>query len=240
MTTSESAGEQYAALRQLAEQLLSTSWTTFNSESSAAPGDLLGSQILLKSVDRKVVYVSSHLMKRFFAADELTLVSESSLLKDTEIDLFANADILTMQSGQSLTLAFKTTESDGREVRLLNHRIPLRGADGKPLGILCTYADIEPGDSGDSGETPGSAIDLNALVSTFDSLDERERSIARMLSRGTINKQLANHFNVSVRSIENWRRALLTKLKAETIADLTRIVVRFEDFGLMAPSKPDA
>ncbi|MFK7822024.1 MAG: LuxR C-terminal-related transcriptional regulator [Planctomycetaceae bacterium] len=237
MTTSDSADHLYSALREAAENLLAKSLDSFKPNVGESNSSLLDSQIILKSINHEVVYLSPELKSRFFADDDLASINESKILHDLEADLIGNADRLSLEHSQSLTLTFRATDVGGREVRLFSHRVPLHGPDNQVLGILGSY--VEMPSLSDQQEQGRSAMDLNALAATFDSLDDRDREMAKLLSRGAINKQLAGHFNVSIRSIENWRRALLNKLGAETIADLTRLVVRFEDFGLMPPPNTD-
>ena len=74
---------------------------------------------------------------------------------------------------------------------------------------------------------------IDVLIEQLSQLEEREVQLARQLSHGAINKQLATHFGVSIRSVENWRRGLLDKLGIGTLAELTRWVMRLEQYGLI-------
>lgn len=181
---------------------------------------------LTKSCDGQIVQASDGLRERFFPEQDLADISEKNLLTDSETDFLEHADEMVVQYRQAVSLRFSARAADGSIVRVITNRMPLVNGNNEVIGLLCSYAE-EP------TVPPGTVIDVDRVMQKFDLLDERERELAQMLSCGAINKQLAGHFGVSVRSIENWRRLLLNKLEVESIPDLTRLVVRFEDFGLM-------
>jgi len=63
-------------------------------------------------------------------------------------------------------------------------------------------------------------------------LSEREREVARLLSLGRNNKQIASKLEVSVKTIETHRQHVMEKLGIHSIADLTRFAIRE---GLVLP-----
>lgn len=58
----------------------------------------------------------------------------------------------------------------------------------------------------------------------LDTLTPRERELLNELVAGKSNKQIAHEWFVSLRTIENHRAHLMSKMKAKNVADLVRVV----------------
>jgi DNA-binding NarL/FixJ family response regulator len=63
-------------------------------------------------------------------------------------------------------------------------------------------------------------------------LSAREAAVLGFVAEGLRNKEMAERLGVSVKSVETYRRRLLTKLNCSTTADLLRFAIRE---GLIAP-----
>jgi DNA-binding NarL/FixJ family response regulator len=61
---------------------------------------------------------------------------------------------------------------------------------------------------------------------TVSVLSEREQEIARLVTHGFPSKQIANRLNLSVRTVENHRARIMTRLELVNVADLVRWCVR--------------
>jgi DNA-binding NarL/FixJ family response regulator len=61
-------------------------------------------------------------------------------------------------------------------------------------------------------------------------LTPREREVLVQIARGSSNKDIANHFGISVRTVESHREALMKKLDLRGVASLTRFAL---DMGLV-------
>ena len=57
-------------------------------------------------------------------------------------------------------------------------------------------------------------------------LSKREKEVLRLIAEGFRNKEIANRLGVSVKSIETYRRRLLTKLGYTSTAELVRHAIR--------------
>lgn len=57
-------------------------------------------------------------------------------------------------------------------------------------------------------------------------LTPREREIAQMLAEGRSNKEVANRLDISVKTVETHRSALMRKIGARTVVDIVRYAVR--------------
>jgi len=62
-----------------------------------------------------------------------------------------------------------------------------------------------------------------ALRARFDSLTEREREVLAHVVQGQLNKQIAGDLNIHERTVKLHRTAITTKLKVQSVAELTRL-----------------
>lgn len=108
------------------------------------------------------------------------------------------------------------------------------GADGfllKPFGIRDLsqlIGDIRNAD-GDQHEFSRRQILPASLRGTAPSgspLSEREMVVVRRTADGRSSAQIAGEFGISVKTAERYRRAILTKLKLRSVAELTKFALR--------------
>ncbi|HUN63923.1 MAG TPA: response regulator [Candidatus Sulfotelmatobacter sp.] len=71
------------------------------------------------------------------------------------------------------------------------------------------------------------------LRARFNSLTEREREVLAHVVQGQLNKQIAGHLGIHERTVKLHRTAITTKLKVQSVAELTRLT---EEAGIF--SKP--
>jgi DNA-binding NarL/FixJ family response regulator len=57
-------------------------------------------------------------------------------------------------------------------------------------------------------------------------LTNRERDIVQLLSKGKSNKQVASHLQISVKTVETHRSAIMRKLGLKSVAELVRYAIR--------------
>jgi FixJ family two-component response regulator len=60
----------------------------------------------------------------------------------------------------------------------------------------------------------------------LDSLTDKEREVLDGIVAGKSNKAIARELDVSIRTVENRRRDIFTKLQAESVAELVRLVIQ--------------
>jgi len=60
----------------------------------------------------------------------------------------------------------------------------------------------------------------------LESLSEKERAVLDLLVAGKANKAMASQLEVSLRTIENRRRSIFSKLGVETVAELVALVFK--------------
>lgn len=70
-----------------------------------------------------------------------------------------------------------------------------------------------------------SQADLEAKA-RLDSLNEKEAQVLELILSGTSNKTMATELEVSLRTIENRRRKIFSKMGVETVAELVGMVLR--------------
>lgn len=64
------------------------------------------------------------------------------------------------------------------------------------------------------------------VPTSYDSLSPREREIVQLITAGKNTKEIAYTFNVSVKTVENQRHAIMKKLDLYSIAELTKYAIR--------------
>ena len=63
----------------------------------------------------------------------------------------------------------------------------------------------------------------------IDSLNDKERSVLELILKGTSNRTMAEVLNVSLRTIENRRRKVFSKLAVDSLAELVAMVLSTRD-----------
>ena len=63
------------------------------------------------------------------------------------------------------------------------------------------------------------------LHARYESLTPRENEVFRQIVQGDTNKEIARLFDISPRTIEVHRQRIMTKMKADSLADLVRMAV---------------
>lgn len=80
---------------------------------------------------------------------------------------------------------------------------------------------------------------LRALRARFDTLTPREREVLSEVVQGLLNKQIADRLGITERTVKLHRTAITTKLRVQSVAELTRLV---QEAGLFdegfAPDRP--
>lgn len=64
------------------------------------------------------------------------------------------------------------------------------------------------------------------VTRTKDNLTGREREVLQLVAEGMSNKEISSRLNISVKTVENHRHNLMSKLSAHNAADLTREAYR--------------
>lgn len=64
------------------------------------------------------------------------------------------------------------------------------------------------------------------MTTRMASLNEKERQVLDLIVAGEPNKAMANRLDVSLRTIENRRRTVFSKLGAQTVAELVTLVLK--------------
>jgi len=63
-------------------------------------------------------------------------------------------------------------------------------------------------------------------LSVFSALSPRERQVLQLLSEGKNTRQIANSLQLSVKTIETYRKQIMDKLKIHSVAELTKYAIR--------------
>ncbi len=68
------------------------------------------------------------------------------------------------------------------------------------------------------------------VLQISDSLSEDERQILKLVAAGRLNKEIAFEIGIPLRTLEDRKRRLMTKVNADSVADLIRFSIRVEEF----------
>jgi FixJ family two-component response regulator len=71
--------------------------------------------------------------------------------------------------------------------------------------------------------------ELVSVRARFASLSEKERDVLKMIVAGRPNKAMANSLGASLRTIENRRREVFSKLGVRSVAELVTLTLRMKD-----------
>lgn len=71
-----------------------------------------------------------------------------------------------------------------------------------------------------------SRLRQRGLTDRYDLLSDREREILQMIAEGRANKEVANHLNISVTTVETHRAHILQKLDIHSVPELILYAVR--------------
>ncbi len=78
------------------------------------------------------------------------------------------------------------------------------------------------------------SLQRHALPEGAGALTPREREVLQQVAEGRSNKEVATRLGISLKTAENHRHRLMTKLKARNAADLTRIAF---ELGMIVPGE---
>ena len=88
-----------------------------------------------------------------------------------------------------------------------------------------------PATHGNASRAPGSVRYARALTT----LTKRELEVLSHVVRGQLNKQIAGDLEIHERTVKLHRTAITTKLRVQSVAELTRLT---DEAGLFRPSTP--
>jgi FixJ family two-component response regulator len=71
-------------------------------------------------------------------------------------------------------------------------------------------------------------LSLDEIRRRYDTLTAKEREVLRFVAAGDANKIVARRMNVSLRTVELHRQSVFTKMGADSLAELVRMVVSLE------------
>jgi two-component system response regulator FixJ len=71
-------------------------------------------------------------------------------------------------------------------------------------------------------------VELASIRERFESLTVRQRETMHLLVQGMATKEIANHLDISPRTVEAYRAWVMTKMNAKSIAELVRMALRLE------------
>lgn len=160
-------------------------------------------------------------------------------------------EYLTPDFGGCVLLDVRMPEMDGIEVQ---RRLRERGIDA-PIILLTAFGDVstavramrdgafdfveKPFDEQNLIQRIHAALEqargrmedrtlVERLKARFDTLSQRECEVMRRVVVGRLNKEIAGELGISVKTVEAHRAAVMTKMKAGSLAELVRMSIRVD------------
>jgi len=81
---------------------------------------------------------------------------------------------------------------------------------------------------------------IQSLESRLKSLSSQDRAVLQYMLQGLKNRSIAKRLDVSLRTVENRRRRVFDVMQAESVAQLTRMIVEYEHSLLPMPNPQGA
>lgn len=199
-------------------------------ESGTQLGDQLKLEmdaVYIKSVEGKIL-MSNKAYESMFSDEKLTLGRPgSSYLTDSVLEVARLSDSMLLAGCQMLQFDHVGHDSAGRDVRFRTYKRSLLGMGHPTMAIIGITRLLEV--IGNSG-----VIRLNTLKDqwkSFSQLDDFDRGIAIGLGRGISVGDIAAEHNVTKKTIENHRSAILKTLELNSPVELIKLVVRLQENG---------
>ena len=183
--------------------------------------------VYIKSVEGKIL-MSNRAYETMFSDEKLTLGRPgSSYLTDSVQEVARLSDNMLLTGCQVIQFDHVGHDSAGRDVRFRTYKRSLLGMGHPTMAIVGVTRLLEV--IGNSG-----VIRLNTLKDqwkSFSQLDDFDRAIAIGLGRGISVGDIAAEHNVTKKTIENHRAAILKALKLNSPVELIKLVVRLQENG---------
>ncbi len=74
-------------------------------------------------------------------------------------------------------------------------------------------------------------LERERIAEIWNAINSEERQILQLVAQGKLNREIAFEIGVPLRTIEDRRRRLMTKIGAVSIVDLIRFAVRLEELN---------
>ncbi|CDU12402.1 EAL domain-containing protein [Vibrio coralliirubri] len=134
---------------------------------------------------------------------------------------------LTDESGFHLVERVRQTEFSGRVIFISGEDNPLYDSLCQGLGAIYITKSLELNEMIEKiiyygGQNTGETPLINTTPTPLDSLSVREREVLRQLLDGVGNKAIANHLNISQKTVSTYKSRLLQKLNAKSLIDLSK------------------
>ena len=199
-------------------------------ESGAAIGEqmkLESDAVCIKSVDGRIL-MSNEAYETMFSDEKLAIGRpDSSYLKDSVQEIARLSDNMLLAGCQMLQFDHVGHDSSGRDVRFRTYKRSLLGMGHPTMAIIGITRLLEV--ISNSG-----VIRLSKLTDqwkSFSQLDDFDRGIAIGLGRDLSVGDIATNHNVTKKTIENHRAAILKTLKLNSPVELIKLVVRLQENG---------
>ena len=183
--------------------------------------------VCIKSVDSRVL-ASNMAYEKMFADDKLTLGRVGcSYLNESLQKIAKHSDVMLLDGCQVIQFDHIGRDSLNRDVRFRTYKRSLLGMGHPTMAILTVARALEVIGNSAVARLRG----LKDQWRLFCTLDDFDRQIAIGLGRGQSVAIIASHHNVTKKTIENHRSALLKTLDLDSPVSLIKLVVRLQENG---------
>ena len=183
--------------------------------------------IYIKSVEGTILYANPSFDQHFGDRNSSLGRSAKSFLNGPLLATSELSDQMLLSGCNVIRFDHVGHDSAGREIRMRTHKLSMLGMGHPTMAVLGITRILEV-------ITNSGAIRLNSLKDQwklFSRLDDLDRAIAIGLGRGVSVSEIAEQQQVTKKTIENHRSAILRTLNLDSPVELIKLVVRLQENG---------
>lgn len=184
--------------------------------------------VYLKNRQRVLTLVNSS-YQNFFCREELPVGKHSdSVLTASISKVSAESDAIILDGYSRIELDHPGIGPNNRRYLMRTHKVDLSGYKYKPYAILGISIPIRVLDD-PQGHHPN--VEESFLI--YESFDPDDKHICTMYALGETTRSIAEYLGRSPKTVENHRHEILKRLGLSKPVEIIRLLVRFEERGLI-------
>jgi DNA-binding CsgD family transcriptional regulator len=220
------AGQQFDSVKQRVQQCLEAWFVGDRGE----PPDLeqFSVPVYLKNQERFLTLVNQP-YQAVFSGGELPVGRHSDeVLNSTFSNISIESDALLMQHYTKIEFDHVGRGAGGKRFLFRTFKADLTRFRYPPYAIVGVTAPISQITTAE-----GSRDEVEALYQVYTTFSAIDQQICTLFAVGESTRAIAERLNVSTKTVENHRNQVLRKLGFSKPVEIIRLLVRFEERGLM-------
>ncbi|MCC9599395.1 LuxR C-terminal-related transcriptional regulator [Stieleria sp. JC731] len=202
----------------------------FDGDRSAPPNlDQFSVPIVLKSKNRTITCVNKAYRDFFSLCDEFPVGKASDeIVHESTVDLSRDTDALLLNNFIKIQLEYFTVARNGGRYLVRANKTSLLEFAYEPYSILLIAAPVSL-----APEEFESKYDIAKQFSIYKRLESTQKRICSLCALGETTRAIAKSLGVSTKTVEKHRQKALDELGLDRPVEIVRLLVRFEERGLL-------